>query len=319
MIHRAHGRSDAWIQDQNSHGALRMRRTEERRSPLSWATSMGARLAKAVGLGPDIFRWIEFRGVSQELFHPQPGMGSNPVFNRLAAMNGSPIPQQDHGTSQMPKQVTQEGSDIQPREIAAAQPEVERPPPARGRHGQRPDRGEPILLIQIVHDRRAAFRRPGTGHVGDEQKARFIKKDEVGPTSSSVFLYRASGTVSIGRSRPRPVARRGVRASDNSSPTGSGASRHDRDDSAPRTAGGSAAPRVSRSRDRCDSLWLGAPSGAAPPAASSAPRRDWGDDRVLAVAAIQGGPVCGRPRPTGIRNSRKHPRPVQSPTERCPP
>ena len=246
-------------------------------------------------------------------------MGGDPWCDRFSTMNGSPIPQQDHGTPQMPKQRTQEGSDIQPRAVAMTQPERARHSPMLGRHGQRTDRGDPILFVQVAHDRRVAFRRPGTGHVRNEQKAGFIEEDQMGATSYGVFLYAASAHASPGRAPPRSAAALAVRASDNSIPTGSAVSRHDKDGSAPRTAGGSAAPRVSRSIDRFDNLWLGAPSGAAPPAASSASRRDWGDGLVLVVAAIQGGPVSGRPRPTGIRNSRKHPRPVQSPTARCPP
>ena len=245
-------------------------------------------------------------------------MGGDPLFDSFSTMNGSPIPQQDNGTPQMPEQVAQECSNIQPCEIAAAQPEIERHSPALGRHGQRTDRGDPILFVKIAHDRRVSFRRPGTGHVWDEEEARFIEEDQMGPTSCGVFLYEASVRASTGRSPRRPVAGLGVRASDNSIPTVSGASRHDRDGSAPRTAGGSAAPHVSRSINRFDIPRPGAPSGAAPPAASSAPRRAWGDDLVSVVAAIQGAPVSGRPRPTGIRNSRKHPRSVRSPTARCP-
>ena len=45
-----------------------------------------------IGLSPDVFRRIEFRGVSWELFHVEPWMGGDPLFDRLAAMNGSPIP-----------------------------------------------------------------------------------------------------------------------------------------------------------------------------------------------------------------------------------
>lgn len=155
--------------------------------------------------------------------------------------------------------------------------------------------------------------------LGMSRKPDSSRKTRWAPRRAAFFYYGASGTVSIGRSRPRPVAGLGVRASDNSTPTGSGASRHDRDGSAPQTAGRSAAPHVSRSINRFDSPSPGAPSGAAPPAAFSAPRRDQGDDLGSVVVAIHGAPVFGRPRPTGIRNSRRHPRPVQSPTEWCPP
>lgn len=272
-----------------------------------------------IGLSPDVLRRVQVRRVGRELFHVEPGMGGDPLVDSFSAMNGSPIPQQDNGTTQMLEQMSQERSDIQPGEIAAAQPEIERHPPALERHGQGTDGRKPIVLVAGAHDRRAACRSPGACHVRDEQKARFIQKDEVGTTSRSVVLYGASASASTAQSPPRPVAGLGVRASDNSIPTGSGASRHDRDGSALRTAGGSAAPHASRSINRFDSLLPRAPSGAAPPAASSAPRRDRRDDLALVVAAIHAFPVFGRPRPHEIRNSRRHPRPGRLPTALCPP
>ena len=120
-------------------------------------------------------------------------MGGDPLCDSFSVMNGSSILQQDHRTPQMPKQVTQEGSDIQPHESTAAQPEIERHALARGRHSQGADRGDPILFVQIAHDRRAAFRRPGAGHIGDEQKTGFIEEDQMGAQWSGVFYMRPAG------------------------------------------------------------------------------------------------------------------------------
>ena len=74
-------------------------------------------------------------------------MGDDPLCDSFSVMNGSSILQQDHRTPQMPKQVTQEGSDIQPHESTAAQPEIERHALARGRHSQGADRGDPISCL----------------------------------------------------------------------------------------------------------------------------------------------------------------------------
>jgi hypothetical protein len=141
----------------------------------------------------------------------------------------------------------------------------------------------------------------------------------MGPTSCGVFLYGASGCASSLQLRPRSVAGRGARVSDNSSPNWSGASRHGRDGSAPRTAGGSAAPHGSRSRDRFDTPRRGAPSGAAPPDASSARERGRGAGRAWGAPAGPAPRVFGTRRPTGTRNSQRHPQPVQSPTAWHPP
>jgi hypothetical protein len=73
------------------------------------------------------------------------------------------------------------------------------------------------------------FRRPGARHVGDEQEARFIEEDQMGPTSLSVFLYAASDAASRRQSPRRPAAGPAVRVSDNSSPNWTAVSRHGRD------------------------------------------------------------------------------------------
>jgi len=72
----------------------------------------------AVGLGPHVFRRIEFRGVGRERFHLEPRMGGDPLGDFPAAMDRTPVPQQDHRSPKVPEQVAQEGSDIQPCEIA---------------------------------------------------------------------------------------------------------------------------------------------------------------------------------------------------------
>jgi len=189
-------------------------------------------------------------------------MASDPLFDLAAAMDGSPIPQQDHGPPKMPEQMVQEGSDIQPREIAGAKSEIEGQPSPLGRHGQRTDCRDPILLVDRANDRGAAFRGPGAGHVGNEQEARFIEEDQMGATSFGVFLYAASGTVSTARSPRRPVVGPGVRVSDSSSPTWSAVSRHGRDGRPRPTAVGSAGRCALRSRDRSDSRRPGGLSGA---------------------------------------------------------
>jgi hypothetical protein len=71
-------------------------------------------------LVPDIFRWIEFRGIGREWFHMQSWMASDLLLDFAAAMDGSLIPEQDHRPPKMPEQVFEKGPDIQPCEIAGA-------------------------------------------------------------------------------------------------------------------------------------------------------------------------------------------------------
>ncbi len=89
----------------------------------------------------------------------------------------------------MPEQVAQECSNIQSVRLRRRSSERERYSPALGRHNQRTDRGDPILFVKIVHDRRVSFRRLGMDHVRDEEEARFIEEDQMGPTSCGVFIW----------------------------------------------------------------------------------------------------------------------------------
>lgn len=125
------------MQDHRSRCNFLMRRTELRSMPLSCPKSRGAVLAKARSVcAQHIFHRVQVGRIGRDASTWSPWMGGDPLCDSFSVMNGSPILQQDHRTPQMPKQVTQEGSDIQPREITAAQPEIERHALARGRHSQ---------------------------------------------------------------------------------------------------------------------------------------------------------------------------------------
>ncbi len=191
------------MQNHRSGWNPRMRRADWRSSPLIWRKSVGGAVGQgAVGLGPDIFSGIEFRGIGGELFDVESGMEGDPLLHCAAAMDRAPIPQQDNRAPQVPKQVLEEGADIQSREIAGAQREREGQPFSLGRDGQRTDRGDPMLLGDVAYDGGTALRRPRAGYGGDEQEARFIEEDQMGATSLSVFYMRPPGMFPL---RARPV------------------------------------------------------------------------------------------------------------------
>lgn len=146
--------------------------------------------------------------------------------------------------------------------------------------------GDPILFVEVAHDGCVPFRGPRAGYVGDKQEARFIKEDQMGPTSPSIFLYAANGRASSGRSPRHPVAALGGRVSGNSTLNGSAVSRHGRDGKPHPTGAGSAGRRAVRSRDRSDSRRPEDPSGAPWPDASSVLERAWACDRAWIGDAV---------------------------------
>jgi len=115
-------------------------------------------------------------------------MGFDPQLDLTAAMDHSPIPQQDHRPPKMPEQVFEEGSDIQPREIAGTKMKIEGQSSPLGGHGQGADRRDSILFVEIVNERCFSFGSPGAGHVGDEQETGFIEEDQMGAKTLSVFF-----------------------------------------------------------------------------------------------------------------------------------
>ena len=120
-------------------------------------------------------------------------MGGDPLCDSFSMMNGSPILQQDHRTPQMPKQVRQEGLDIQPREITAAQSEIERHALARGRHSQ-------ALIAEIrscLYRSRTIGVRPFGAQVratlGMSRKPDSSRKTRWAPRGPAFFYMRTAG------------------------------------------------------------------------------------------------------------------------------
>lgn len=165
-------------------------------------------------------------------------MGKKELLDFFPPVDGSPIPQQDHRTVKMPEQVSEEGSDIQPGEIPGARLDIKGQSPSFRGHGQRTDGRNSVPLAEMVKEGRLSFRGPGAGDVGNEQKAAFIEKDQMGPKSFGVFLYGASGTASNQRSPLRSFAKPGVRVSGNSTPSPRVTARHGWGDSGCENASG---------------------------------------------------------------------------------
>lgn len=248
----------------------------------------------------------------------QSGMASDPLFDLAAAMDGSPIPQQDHWPPKMPEQVFKECSDIQPCEIAGAKIEIEGQSSPLGGHGQGADRRDSILFVEIVNDGRRSFWGPSAGHVGDEQETGFIEEDQMGAKTLSVFLYAASGTASSGRWPLRPVAGPDAPVSDSSIRGFPGVSRRGKDGRPRPNAVGSSRRHALRSTGPSDSRPPGSPSGAMSPVASSVTGRAWADGPEWLGAEDPGALFSGTSDPTGTPNSRTRSLRAPQPTDSCP-
>lgn len=167
----------------------------------------------------------------------QPRVVGEKSFNRSGLVDRGAVPQEDDGTSQMPKQVFKEAMNLGGRDVVGMESKVEEHAMPFGRDGQGRDGRQLGPAAGGPKDGRLSFGGPGSADAGDEQEARFIEEDQMGPTSVSVFLYGAIGTVSSEQSRLRPAPEPGFGASDNSTPGQPGAARCGWDDTGRQSVG----------------------------------------------------------------------------------
>jgi len=206
----------------------------------------------------------------------------------------------------------QEGPDVEAGEIVGATAEIEGQPPPLGRHRHPTADREAVMAVAVAQTGRLAFRRPGPAHGGDQQKAALIDEDEMGATSCGVFLSAASRAASTGRWRPRPVPRRGARASGNSSRGRSAPSRRGWGDSESRTLGESLRRSARASRHRSGSPLSAGPAPGASRVSAFGPRTGAGVVRAWAWAAAPAAPHADTLATTETPNS-PTPRAVEPP------
>ena len=205
----------------------------------------------------------------------------------------------------MTKQSFEESADIQAGDIPSPQLKVEGPTPPFRRYGQSTDGRDTILFVKMVIKGRLPFGRPSPRDVRNEQEARFIEEDQMGPKSVGVFLYGANGTVSNEQSLPRFFVTLVVPVSGSSTPTRQGASRRDWDGMERQTLGQSSGLPGLGSTNRFDTQ---KPEGHS---------RALGQDDVFGFrSALEDGRASdealflehlfpGRPEATGTLNSQK--------------
>ena len=186
-------------------------------------------------------------------------------------MRGAGVPEEDHGAPQGSEPLSKEldplrGSDVLVGVKPGRQPDAL---PVRrnteGREGRElfPAAGAPP-------GRGLAAGCPGSGHVGDQEKATFIEEGQMGPTPFGVFLSAAIGIASHARWPLRLVPGPAARASDSSLPDWSGLARRDGRGSRPHTPAGLRPRPDAASRGRWDSRTSRPPSTGAASIAASA-------------------------------------------------
>jgi len=121
----------------------------------------------------------------------QAGMSLEEVPERLPLVRGGIVQQHNERSPKMPQQLTQESADFLLPEVVKKKEVVETQPMALGAHrNSGNDRDLVAPSLAMAKNGGLALRSPGPDHVGDQEEARFIGKDDVGAQPRSVFFTR---------------------------------------------------------------------------------------------------------------------------------
>lgn len=90
------------------------------------AQALGRRIGQGpLGLSPNEFIGIEFRSVGREAVDAQAGMPPDEILNASAPVDGTAVPEQDHGSAQVPQEMAEEADHFQPRDVGAVESRIE--------------------------------------------------------------------------------------------------------------------------------------------------------------------------------------------------
>ena len=141
-----------------------------------------------IGLSPDVLGWVEFQGIGREVVHAESRMIDEEGPDLSPTIDRPAIPEQVDRTAKVAHEVTQEGLDIEPREIVGPTAEVKCHAPPPWRHRQATADRQAIVAVPVTDAWGSAVRRPGAADVRDQKEAALIDEHEMGATSSGIFI-----------------------------------------------------------------------------------------------------------------------------------
>lgn len=189
------------VQEQGEIGVFEAGPKESRR-PLEFLESAGDVAEEGVEVGrsavgeavlavtPDPFGGIEFRGVGGKGFEVETRVAPAESADGLASMLSGLIPDHDHVAAQVTEELPQEEGDIDLSHVFDLDPKEETEATAEGAQRDARDHGELIPAVEVVQDRGLPPRGPRALDRRDEQKARFVNENQVGPQPRGVFFTR---------------------------------------------------------------------------------------------------------------------------------
>lgn len=208
-------------------------------------------------MSPYLLDWIERGGVSWERVNMKSLGFAKESLDLFTLVDLAAVPDEDNVAGQVAQQMLQESNDPQSRKVLLeVKSEIEPQALAVGRNRKSPDDRNLVPAVAVPQYRSLPHGGPGLTNVGNEQEAAFVEKRQVGPESSSFFLYVARYNVSKTQSPCRFSGWPGVPVSGNSTGTPCAViSRRPPESSGPRDAFRS----VGKSASTSIALWYGLP------------------------------------------------------------
>jgi hypothetical protein len=156
---------------------------------------LGRRIGPAVGqvgfeVIPHAFVGVQLRGVRGEGLQVQPGGAGEQVLHGLAAVNPAMVQQHDEMAGDLVQQGAEEGRDFVALDIVLIELAVQRTPEAPRADGDAGDGREAVVRLPVAQDRGLAHRTPRLADRGDQEEARFVDDEEVGPQPRGGFFTR---------------------------------------------------------------------------------------------------------------------------------
>ena len=169
-----------------------------------------------LGLRPNEFVRVELGSVSREAMNMKPILAGQELLDDVSPVNGASIPDEFHVAPQVTQKVAQELAYFFAPDVGGMELRVESHALALGRHRDARDGRDSIARVAVPKQGRFAHRCPGLGDVGNQQKAAFVEKRQMGVTFLGFFLYAARWFSSSAQSLLRSAGSPGARVSANS-------------------------------------------------------------------------------------------------------
>lgn len=133
---------------------------------------------------------IEFRRIGGKPLEPESGDGPAQGTHGIPFVDLAVVPKHDHRPPEVPQELTEEVTGFRLANVLPVELVIEADPAASRADRNPGDHRDSVATVAVVMNRCLAAGGPGAPHPRNQQGARFVNEDEVGPQPCSVFFTR---------------------------------------------------------------------------------------------------------------------------------